>query len=245
MDPAIALVAAVSGYLLGCISFARIIARLVAPQQDVTQTDMAVPGTDVKIQLRPVSGTAVSMHLGPRYGCLTALLDMLKVAVPVAFFRFAFPLEPYLLIPAITGIVGHNWPIFYGFKGGSGLSPTYGGMLVISPLGAIVTALGGMALGLFVLRNVVVLYLAGLWLMIPWLWFTTYDPWYLAYGIIANMLFLVAILPEIKTVRAYQQRGIGTELATGMDMTPMGRMLSKLMKRTELDKSNKANGIEP
>jgi acyl phosphate:glycerol-3-phosphate acyltransferase len=244
MDPVIALVAAVVGYLFGCISFARIIARLVAPQQDVTQTEMAVPGTEEKMPLRAVSGTAVSIHLGAKYGCLTALLDMAKVALPVAVFRFAFPGQPYLLITAITGIMGHNWPVFYGFKGGSGLSPTYGGMLVISPVGTIVTAFGGMALGLFVLRNVVVSYLAGLWLMIPWLWFTTYDPWYLAYGIIVNVLFFIAMIPEIKTVREYEKRGIGTDVASGMDMTPMGRMLGKMMKRMGLDKSNKADGIE-
>jgi acyl phosphate:glycerol-3-phosphate acyltransferase len=244
MDLGMAIIAAVTGYLFGCISFARIISRLVAPQQDVTQTEMAVSGTEEKMQLRAVSGTAVSIHLGAKYGCLTALLDMLKVALPVAFFRFAFPGQPYFLITAITGILGHDWPIFYGFKGGSGLSPTYGGMLVISPVGTIVTAFGGMALGLFMLRNVVVAYLAGLWLMIPWLWFTTYDVWYLAYGIIVNVLFFIAMIPEIKTVREYQKRGIGTDVATGMDMTPMGRMMGKLMKRMGLDKSNKADGIE-
>ena len=244
MDPAITVAAAVVGYLLGCISFARIISRLVAPQEDVTQTDMPLPGTAERMRLRAVSGTAVSIHLGPKYGCLTALLDMAKVALPVAFFRFAFPGQPYFLITAITGIVGHNWPIFYGFKGGNGLSPTYGGMLVISPIGVIVTAFGGMALGLFVLRNVVVAYLAGLWLMIPWLWFTTYDLWYLAYGIIVNVLFFIAMLPEIKTVREYQQRGISSDVAAGMDMTPMGRMMSKMMNRTRVMKPNETDGSE-
>src|SRR5512137_1449032 len=102
MDPVNALVATVVGYLFGCISFARIISKLVAPQQDVTQTEMPLPGTEEKMQLRAVSGTAVSIHLGARYGCLTALLDMLKVALPVAFFRFAFPDQPYFLIAAIT-----------------------------------------------------------------------------------------------------------------------------------------------
>src|SRR5512144_985669 len=79
MDLGMAIIAAMTGYLLGCISFARIISRLVAPEQDVTQTEMAVPGTEEKMQLRAVSGTAVSIHLGAKYGCLTALLDMLKV----------------------------------------------------------------------------------------------------------------------------------------------------------------------
>ena len=123
MDPAIALAAAVAGYLLGCISFARIITRFVAPQQDVTQTAMAIPGTEETMRLRAVSGTAVSMHLGPRYGCLTSLLDMLKVALPVAFFRFAFPGQPYFLIAAITGILDTTGRSSMASKAAAGCRP--------------------------------------------------------------------------------------------------------------------------
>ena len=117
-------------------------------------------------------------------------------------------------------------------------------MLVISPVGVIVTAVGGLLLGLFVFRNVVVLYLAGLWLMIPWLWFTTYDLWYFTYGIIVNVLFFIAMIPEIRTVREYQKRGIGTDVAVGMDMTPMGRMMNKMMNRTSSMKQNSTDGAE-
>jgi glycerol-3-phosphate acyltransferase PlsY len=237
MDFGPAIIAALVGYVIGSISFARIVSRFVAPQKDVTHTEMPIPGTDTTFRMHAVSATAVSLHLGPKYGCLTSLLDMLKVALPVALFRFAFPGQPYFLITAVTGIVGHCWPIFYGFKGGGGLSAIYGGMLVVSPLGVIVTGVGGLLLGLLVFRNVLVLYLAGLWLMIPWLWFTAYDMWYLAYAIAVNALFFVAMIPEIKTVRENQKRGIDTDMAAGMDMTPMGRMTMKMMSRMGLMKS--------
>ena len=45
MNPTIALGAALAGYLLGSISFARIITRLVAPQADILETKIPIPGT--------------------------------------------------------------------------------------------------------------------------------------------------------------------------------------------------------
>ena len=236
MDLTLAVVAAAVGYLLGCISFARVVARLIAPNKDVTHTEMSIPGTDATFQMHSVSATAVSIHLGPRYGCLTSLLDMLKVALPTALFRLAFPDQPYFLIAAVTGMAGHCWPIFYGFKGGGGISAIYGGLLVISPIGIVVTSLAGMALGL-VLRSAPLLYLAGLWLIIPWLWLTTRDAWHVMYAVSINILFIVAMIPEIKTTLATRKSGIKSDMATDMAMTPMGRMIMKMMSRTGWIKS--------
>jgi glycerol-3-phosphate acyltransferase PlsY len=161
---------------------------------------------------------------------------MLKVALPTALFRLAFPDQPYFLIAAVTGMAGHCWPIFYGFKGGGGISAIYGGLLVISPIGIVVTSLAGMALGL-VLRSAPLLYLAGLWLIIPWLWLTTRDAWHVMYAVSINILFIVAMIPEIKTTLATRKSGIKSDMATDMAMTPMGRMIMKMMSRTGWIKS--------
>ena len=59
-----------------------------------------------------------------------------------------------------------------------------------------------------------------------------------------NVLFFIAMLPEIKTVREYQKRGISSDVAAGMDMTPMGRMMSKMMNRTRVMKPNETDGSE-
>lgn len=225
-----ALVAAVLGYLLGSISFARIVTRLISPRVDVTQTQMAIPGMEEKMPLGAVSGTAVSIHLGPAWGMTTAALDMFKVTLPTLAFRLLYPGAPYFLIAALMGVVGHNWPIFYRFKGGRGLSAVYGGMFAIDWLGVLATGLGGMVLGIAI-RNVVVSYLAGLWLIIPWLWFRTHDAAHLLYAVAVNVLFTVAMLPDIRMIREYERRGIKSDLSRGMDMTPMGRMIGKMMRR--------------
>lgn len=236
MDPLLALLAAVAGYLAGSISFARIVARLAAPQVDLTQTEMAIPGTDQKMPFKAMSGTTVSMHLGPKMGMFTATLDMLKVALPTLAFRIGYPGTHYFLIAAFAGVIGHNWPVFHRFQGGKGLSAIYGGMFVIDWIGVFATGLGGMILGLVFIRNVVVSYLAGLWLMIPWLWFRTHDLGHLAYAVAVNVVFTAAMIPEIRAIRAYERQGIKADMARGMDMTPMGRMISKMSARLGLVK---------
>jgi glycerol-3-phosphate acyltransferase PlsY len=239
MDLRIAILAGVGGYLLGSVSFARVIVRWVAPTQEITGMDVAVPGTDETMHVGAISGTAVSMQLGSKWGGVTALLDMVKVFVPTLALRLLYPGMPYALVAAGMGLVGHNWPIYYRFRGGHGLSAIYGGFLAIDPLGALVTAFIGMFGSLLILRNVVVSYLAGLWLMIPWIWLRTRDLGQLLYVIAANVIFALALIPELRQVLEYRRRGIRRNATAEMDLTPMGRHIKRMAVRLGLLRDNK------
>jgi hypothetical protein len=48
---------------------------------------------------------------------------------------------------------------------------------------------------------------AGLLLMIPWIWFRTYDPAKLAYVLVANALFWFAMLPELRQYLRLRKEG--------------------------------------
>ncbi len=37
----------------------------------------------------------------------------------------------------MAGMIGHDWPVFNGFKGGRGVSSVYGALLVIDWIGAL------------------------------------------------------------------------------------------------------------
>ena len=233
MDVRIALLAALVGYLLGSISFARVIMKLVAPEEDLTGMDLDT-GTTETFRVETVGGTAVSVKLGAKYGMLTALLDILKIVFPTLAFKLVYPGMPYYLITATTGLVGHNWPLYYRFKGGRGLSAMYGGFLVVDWIGTLVTAVVGMFLGLVVFRNVFLSYLLGPWLMVPWLWFRTRDPWHVAYAVLVNLLFVLAMIPEIRTMRDHKRRGIEGDMEASLDATPMGRGIKKMANRLGL-----------
>jgi glycerol-3-phosphate acyltransferase PlsY len=233
MDVRIALLAALVGYLLGSISFARVIMKLVAPDEELTGMELDT-GAAEAFQVETVGGTAVSVKLGAKYGMITALLDILKIVFPTLAFKLVYPGMPYYLITATTGLAGHNWPLYYRFKGGRGLSAMYGGFLVVDWIGTLVTAVVGMFLGLVVFRNVFLSYLLGPWLMIPWLWFRTRDPWHVAYAVLVNLLFVLAMIPEIRTMRDHKRRGIEGDMEASLDATPMGRGIKKMANRLGL-----------
>ena len=161
MEPVIVLLAAGIGYLFGAISFTRVVGNKVASGADLTS--IVLPTTSEEEQFRGtfVSATTLSVNVGAKAGMSAALLDMLKVFIPTLAFRLLFPEQPYFLIVAVTGVIGHCWPIYYGFKGGRGLSAIYGGMLAIDPIGAIVTAFLGLFLGML-LREAYITYVGGM-----------------------------------------------------------------------------------
>jgi glycerol-3-phosphate acyltransferase PlsY len=223
--------AIVIGYLLGSISFARIIARIFAPGKDITGIRVAIPGSDEAIEVDAISGTALSMTLGPRYGAATALLDIAKVAVPALIFRLRYPETPYFLLLAAAGLIGHNWPIYHRFRGGRGLSPSYGGLLVCDWLGTLITATLGMTLGMAVLKNIGVAYVLGFILMIPWLWFRTHDWAYVGYAGFVTVMFGAAMIPEIRKIRDLRRRGLGGDFSRAMNATPMHRGIRKIARR--------------
>lgn len=225
MNLQLILLAAIIGYLFGSISFARIINKLVAPDVEITGIELD------DIQVDAISGTAVSMKLGAKYGGLTAILDILKVAIPALVLRLVYKGDPYYLISAAVGLVGHNWPLYYRFKGGRGLSAIYGGFFVMDWIGSLVISFAGMLFGLLIVKDVAVSYMAGLWLMIPWIWFRTHDVAHLAYVIFVNVIFFVAMIPEIRKMKELRRNRESSSVSAGMDAIPMGRMIKKMANR--------------
>lgn len=238
INPILVLLAAVVGYLLGSLSFARLIGRWVMPGEDITQTEFAIPGMDDNLVMTSVSATSISMRAGPKFGCLTSILDMLKVTLPTLAFRLWLPEAPYFLIAAGAGVVGHNWPVYHRFQGGRGFSPVFGGMLVIDWLAIPATSLIGMLIGLVAFRDVLVAYMSGMWLMVPWLWFRTHGWAHLAYAVAINIFFIVAMLPELKQYIRFRREG-KADLSTALQATDMRHML-KIANRLGLLKEDKS-----
>lgn len=223
-----AALAAVVGYLCGSISFGRLVVKIFAPDVDITQTEIEVTRSEENMVVDFVSATSVSMQIGSKFGFLTVVLDMLKIIIPTLVFRVLYPDVPYLLITATAGMIGHIWPVYHRFKGGRGLSAVYGGMFAIDWIGVFATSLGGMLFGMLVVRNVMVAYMAGLWFIIPWLWFRTHDLRYLAYGIVVNIIFALAMIPEIKQSLKFKREGTQAEFTEAIQLTAMGRGMYKM-----------------
>ncbi len=94
MDVLVALFTGVTGYLIGSISFARLMVRLLAPGADVSAIAHSVPGSTEVFESGSISATAMRFQFGARYGCLAAILDILKALIPTLAFKLWLPGEP-------------------------------------------------------------------------------------------------------------------------------------------------------
>lgn len=97
-------------YLLGALTFGRIAGVI----KGFNLADRDTPGA---------SGTF--RQLGARWGVVVALADVLK-GVLVAYLS-QFAQAPWIMVlMGVAVVVGHNWPIYFGFRGGGGIAPTLG-----------------------------------------------------------------------------------------------------------------------
>ncbi len=118
----------VGSYLIGNISFARLIGRF--KKVDITKQGSGNPGTMNMIR-----------NQGVVLGILTLVLDMLKGAIPatVGYFLFGGAGDvPQSMIgvyaAGLAVVIGHIYPVFYKFKGGKGVACVLGVFAVANPL---------------------------------------------------------------------------------------------------------------
>jgi glycerol-3-phosphate acyltransferase PlsY len=212
MNWGIALAAVAIGYVLGSLSFARMVGRRVVPGDDLSSTDLELPGGGT-IEYTGVSATSIGARKGPRWGVVSGIGDILKAFIPVLAFRLVWPDDPYYLIVAVAVVVGHNYPVFHRFKGGRGQNSIYGGLLAIDWVALPVTTAVGAAVGLWVIRDMMWAYTLGQWLLIPWFVWRGGAP-EIAYAVAVNLLFTIATVPEIKQYLEKRKAGELTQVAS-------------------------------
>lgn len=114
------IIIAVAGYLLGNISVGVIIAKAFGVW-DIRRHGSGNSGS-----------TNVLRTLGWLPGVLTLVGDCLKGYVACQFGRLLCG-DPGMLLGGLCAILGHDYPVFLGFKGGKGIATSLGLILAINP----------------------------------------------------------------------------------------------------------------
>ncbi len=185
----------VLGYFLGSIPTAYIAGRLLK-------------GVDIRRVGDENMGAANAFHqLGAKVGVAVGIVDAGKGALAVLIALAAnIPLTAVLLTGAAV-VVGHNWPIFIGFRGGRGESTTIGVLLTTVTQPMLILA-GPALLALFIFRNVI---LASCVLFIPLpmvCWWLGVPGMLTAYGI--ALPCLIGATTFIRTMRVVETSGTGS-----------------------------------
>ena len=232
MDTTTAVAIAIAGYCVGSVSMARIVTGLFAPGRfRPGPTRLHLDGSDKSMHLDTVSATSVSVQLGSRLGFLTYVLDVFKILVPTLILKYTIHDGPYFVLFAGGGMVGHVWPAYYRFKGGRGISAAYAGLMAIDPLGFLVCSIGGMLFGLLLMRDMWTAYCAGVWAIIPWLWFRTQDPVFIAYAVVVNIVFMIGMIPETRQWFHIRRENKWDDTTEVMQLSGMGRGLLKMARK--------------
>ena len=109
MDIFMYICAAVIGYLIGSVNIAIMITGLFMKK------DVRTMGS------KNAGATNVARVFGMKLGLVTLLGDFVKTAIAMVI-GFLLQGENGMLVAAMACLVGHCWPVYYGFRGGKGVA---------------------------------------------------------------------------------------------------------------------------
>jgi len=92
-------------------------------------------------------------ELGAKTGVAVLFIDATKGALAVIIAQVANIPQVAILFTGAAAVVGHNWPVFIGFRGGRGESTTIGVLLTLMTQPMLIVT-GPAALTLFIRKNV-------------------------------------------------------------------------------------------
>jgi len=111
------------GYLCGSVSFAYLSGRIWR------NIDLREYGS------AKLSGSNVYHHVSLLAMVAVGLLDIGKAALPTWVGLWLGLGLPAAILAGLAAMIGHNWPIFLGLKGGRGIAAAIGTLLVVFPWG--------------------------------------------------------------------------------------------------------------
>ena len=200
---------AVVGYLVGSIPMGYVVIKLLRGKDIRQHGSGRTGGTNA---LRAGGGVAAT---------LTVVGDIVKGYVAVALARLLIGPAAWatslgtlaLALAGLAAVLGHNWSVYLGFKGGAGTAPNIGAAIAFWPVAGLYLA-PMVPLGLYLIgyASVTSLIIAGMVLV-------TFvvraalqaDPnwWYVAYAAAAAAAVVWALRPNIKRLRDGTERLVG------------------------------------
>ncbi|MFC1988074.1 glycerol-3-phosphate acyltransferase [Chloroflexota bacterium] len=138
-------------YLLGAIPTAYIAGRLLK-RGDIRQLGDGNMGAQNAFR-----------QLGHKTGIIIFFIDTAKGVLPILIARAASIPQLAIFTVGVASVIGHNWPVFIGFRGGRGESTTIGVLLALITQPLLIVA--GPALAVLAIKKNVTL--ASVFLFIP------------------------------------------------------------------------------
>jgi glycerol-3-phosphate acyltransferase PlsY len=122
MNTFLQVLSVILSYLLGAVPFGLLFGKLFS------NIDVRTLGSG------NIGATNVLRASGKKAAVLTLLADCLKGLIPVLAVQFLFHDDALAALAGAAAVLGHNFPVYLGFKGGKGVATSYGVILAVAPL---------------------------------------------------------------------------------------------------------------
>jgi len=177
------------GYLLGSIPTAYIASRIRK-------------GIDIRnVGSGNMGGANVMREIGTHEGVFVGLIDVAKGAGAILIAQALDIPELWVFGTGFAALVGHNFPVFAGFRGGRGSATVIGIFLVLAPRAILVT-LAIIAIPFFTTRKFTAAILIGFALLPLFIWLFEGSLPLVRYALAIDLFMLVRNLPGLKQVLA-------------------------------------------
>ena len=100
-----------------------------------------------------------------------------------------------------------TFPSITGLRGGRGMSPLYGGLLVVDWLAIPVATIVGCCIGFWLVHYAFLSYFGVMLFLVACFWFRFGDLPHLLYALTVNVFFWLASVPDLKMYLAYKRAG--------------------------------------
>jgi glycerol-3-phosphate acyltransferase PlsY len=200
------------GYLLGSIPIGYLLTRRQA------KVDVTAYGSG------KVGATNVLRTAGHKSAFLVAGLDILKGVLAVVLAglivgrgylvvgNIGFGTLVAQVLAALAAVVGHNWSVFLGFRGGRGVATFFGGLIALCPIAALV---GGeiIVIGAGLTQYVSLGSIAGVVgayaILVPLTILNGFPLEYLLYALVGSVIIIVMHRDNISRLLKGKERRLG------------------------------------
>jgi acyl phosphate:glycerol-3-phosphate acyltransferase len=156
-----------------------------------------------------VGGMNAFSSIGKIAGVIVVLIDTGKGFL-VAYLANRFSGEhPYIILWAvIAAIIGHNWMIYIGFKGGKGVAVFLGGLLFLSPWSIPILYLVIIPVTLFLTKDIYLATTTGFFIFSFFIWIWEGSYFWLIFGLLITIIYLLKCLSLLDSYFTERRREI-------------------------------------
>ena len=168
-----------------------------------------IKGVDISREgSKNVGGMNTITNVGKFAGVMVIITDIGKGAL-AAYIADRFSEHVFIpLLAVIFVVIGHNWMIYIGFRGGQGVSAFLGGLLYLTPISFPFLYLFFIPVALFIVKDSYVSTALGFFIFSFFLWVYEGSLWWLAFGLLMTLTYSIKTRNLLKSYYTERRKDV-------------------------------------